>query len=193
YARYLAGKIGIPVEDVLRAVQAASRRGGQQPPDEQPSSDGSDPVIEVERQALQVALQYPMVVPPKQFDALTGEVFRSPGHHAVHDAIRAAGGITQAHRDPANWAKNVLAAAPDVIAGMVSELAVRPLPMTENDTTRYCRAILMKLFQLDITRVSADLHGRLQRLDAEADADESAEVLAQLQDLEERKRALRSE
>lgn len=196
YARFVAGKIGIPVEDVLRAVHSASRRGGggdSVPAQAAEPSSSSDPVLEVERQALQVALQYPLVVPPQQFDALTGEVFRSPGHHAVHDAIRAAGGIAQAHNDPANWAKNVLNAAPDVITGLVSELAVRPLPMNDNDTTRYCRAILLKLFQLDITRVSADLHGRLQRLDAVADADESAEVLAQLQQLEERRRALRSE
>ncbi|GAB3558282.1 DNA primase [Spelaeicoccus albus] len=195
YARFLAGKIGIPVEDVLRAVHSASRRGGTEPSRAPVSEQGSsaDPVLEVERQALQVALQYPLVVPPAQFDALTGEVFRSPGHHAVHDAIRAAGGIAQAHKDPANWAKNVLGAAPDVIAGLVSELAVRPLPMSENDTTRYCRAILLKLFQLDITRVSADLHGRLQRLDAVADADEAGEVLSQLQQLEERRRAFRSE
>ncbi|WGW13382.1 DNA primase [Saxibacter everestensis] len=198
YARFLAGRIGIDVEEVLRAVQAASRRGsGSQGEDGRPQGsssatggrrqDSTDPVAQVERGALQVVLQHPLSVKAEAFDLLDGQVFRSPAHRAVHDAIRAAGGLAAGQQSPSAWPEKVRTAASEVVSNLVGELAVRPLPTDDEGIERYCRAIMAKLLDLDMTRIAAELHGRLQRLDPTTDAEESLKVLTQLQELEARR------
>jgi DNA primase len=108
----------------------------------------------------------------------------------VHTAIRAAG---LAHAgDPVAWVEGIRQEVPEPLQGLVSELAVVPLPAsTPEALQRYCRDILARLFELQITRVKADKMGQLQRLDAAAQPDEFQRLNRELMQLEMERRALR--
>ena len=69
-----------------------------------------------------------------------------------------------------------------------------PLPAsTAEAVQRYCRDILARLFELQITRVKADKMGQLQRLDASADPEAFQRLNRELMELEVQRRSLRSD
>ncbi|KRE77469.1 DNA primase [Arthrobacter sp. Soil763] len=237
YARELAGWLGMPVEDVSRAVGAAAKRqgpgapGGSGPghgnnqghaPDRgygqgsgqhqgrpAPAGYGSgpgvaplpaalpfnrpdprDPVATMERQALEVVLQEPALLEGATWERFSEARFSTPAYLAVHEAIRATG---LAHTgDPVRWVEQLLQEVPEPLRPLVSELAVVPLPAsTPEAVQRYCRDILARLFELQITRVKADKMGQLQRLDASAQPEEFQRLNRELMELEMQRRALR--
>ncbi|QPK81764.1 DNA primase [Schaalia sp. ZJ405] len=123
YTRLLAGWLGMDIRSVERAVRQAPRssgQGGQARPGAYSSSSPmsgaglqvapqrrgpEDPVSRIERQVLEAVLQYPMYVIGSGFEELDGSSFTVPTHRAVHDAIRAVGGLdtfTRMLRDP-SW------------------------------------------------------------------------------------------
>jgi len=118
--------------------------------------------------------------------------FSTPAYLAVHQAIRATGlGLVG---DPVRWVEQILQEVPEPLRPLVSELAVVPLPANTADAMlRYCRDILARLFELQITRVKADKMGQLQRLDASADPEEFQRLNRELMQLEMQRRSLRSE
>ena len=82
---------------------------------------------------------------------------------------------------------------PQELASLVAELAVTSLPArTDEDLVRYCRDIMNRLFELQITHQKADLMGRLQRMSPSADAEEFAALNRQLVELEVKRRSLRA-
>ena len=92
------------------------------------------------------------------------------------------------------WVEQLLQEVPEPLRPLVSELAVVPLPAsTAEACQRYCRDILARLFELQITRVKADKMGQLQRLDASADPEEFQRLNRELMQLEMQRRSLRSE
>lgn len=235
YVRELAGWLGMPIEEVSRAVGLAAKRaasgpagaaanagpagGGaganttpgqpEQPAAAAPSNapiafmrpDPRDPVAAMERQALEVVIQNPAVlgdaapgggaVPNSgAWGRFEASRFVTPAYAAVHTAIRAAG---LAHvGDPVAWVEGIRREVPEPLQGLVSELAVVPLPAsTPEALQRYCRDILARLFELQITRVKADKMGQLQRLDASAQPDEFQRLNRELMQLEMERRALR--
>ena len=148
--------------------------------------------MRVERGALQVALQQPTFVNATLFDGLNGKVFSDPAHRAVHEAMKAAGGIRTGLADPASWPEKVLEAAPEQLRGFVGRLAVEPLPAEDaNGVGRYARGIIARLFDKDMVRIADELHSRLQRADP-ADGATSGRLLEQLQVLERQRARLRS-
>ncbi|WP_115788013.1 DNA primase [Arthrobacter silvisoli] len=224
YVRELAGWLGMPIEDVSRAVSGAQKRaaqGGQGGAGGPGGSQGSggpqeaggpagaamptsgsgagfhrpdprDPVAAMERQALEVVLQDPSVLTGPAWDRFELSRFATPVYAAVHDAIRAAG-LARAG-DPVAWVEAVRQEMPEPLRGLVSELAVVPLPAsTPEAIQRYCRDILARLFELQITRIKADKMGRLQRLDAAANPEEFQQLNRELMELEMQRRALRAE
>ncbi len=231
YARELAGWLGMPVEEVNRAVGAAAKRahgagaggngqGNRQdhggghgnargyasggsapgvaplPPSPALPSfnrpDPRDPVAAMERQALEVALQEPAMLEGETWQRFSEARFSTPAYLAIHEAIRATGlGFAG---DPARWVEQLLQEVPEPLRPLVSELAVVPLPAnTAEGVLRYCRDILARLFELQITRVKADKMGQLQRLDASADPEEFQRLNRELMQLEMERRALRSD
>ncbi|WP_211877983.1 DNA primase [Pseudarthrobacter albicanus] len=209
YARELAGWLGMPVEEVSRAVGAAAKRavrpgaaGGSAPgvaplpPSPALPSfnrpDPRDPVAAMERQALEVALQEPSLLEGETWQRFSGARFSTPAYLAIHEAIRATGlGLAG---NPVGWVEQVLQEVPEPLRPLVSELAVVPLPAnTADGVLRYCRDILARLFELQITRVKADKMGQLQRLDASADPEEFQRLNRELMQLEMERRALRSD
>ncbi|AXJ10531.1 DNA primase [Arthrobacter sp. PM3] len=228
YARELAGWLGMPVEEVSRAVGAATKRAAQAGPAgpggshgqstgqgagqrHSPSSgpgvaplppsavlpsfnrpDPRDPVAAMERQALEVALQEPGMLEGETWERFSTARFSTPAYLAIHEAIRATGiGLTG---DPVRWVEQLLQEVPEPLRPLVSELAVVPLPAsTPEAVQRYCRDILARLFELQITRVKAEKMGQLQRLDASAHPEDFQRLNRELMQLEMQRRALRSD
>ena len=192
YTRSLAGWIGMDISEVARAVRSsgnshpASNGRGAAPEASAPMParrGPEDPVSKIERQALEALVQYPMYVVGSGFEELGGEAFSVPSYRAVHDAIRAAGGLgafvkllRQAEEHFGTGEKAVQAATrafvDDVrelmipeVASVLMELAVAPLPQDREDQLRaYCRGAMGAMVRLDVTRRLADANANLQRL-----------------------------
>jgi DNA primase len=236
YARELAGWLGMPVEEVSRAVGAATKRAAQSasaapgdgrsqgqshgqgggqgyagsrrgfagtapgvaplPPSAVLPSfnrpDPRDPVAAMERQALEVALQEPAMLEGETWQRFSEARFSTPAYLAIHEAIRATGlGFAG---DPVRWVEQLLQEVPEPLRPLVSELSVVPLPAsTPEGVLRYCKDILARLFELQITRVKAEKMGQLQRLDASADPEEFQRLNRELMQLEMERRSLRSD
>ncbi|MCW3765491.1 DNA primase [Paenarthrobacter ureafaciens] len=210
YTRELAGWLGMPIEEVSRYVGAAAKRAasggtpnGQPeqptaataPPSNAPAfnrPDPRDPVAGMERQALEVVLQEPSVLGGGNWERFEASHFSTPAYAAVHAGIRATGVAQSA--DPVAWVEKVRQEVLDPLRPLVSELAVTPLPAsTPEAMQRYCRDILARLFELQITRIKADKMGQLQRLDAAAYPEEFQRLNRELMQLEMQRRALRAE
>ncbi|WP_413250504.1 DNA primase [Sinomonas flava] len=215
YARELAKWIGVPLDDVTRAVASAARRpssephvgpgreagrspaqgappGEATPPPAAWRPDPRDPVAVMERQALEVVLQQPAMLDAAAWDEFAAARFVAPAHAALHSAIAAAG--RQGEQEAVSaWIERVRHELPEGLRPLLAELAVTPLPATtEESLERYCRDILAGLAELQITAQKAELMGRLQRLDAAASPEEFQQLNRRLMELELRRRALRS-
>jgi len=205
YARRLAGWLGLEVEEVRRAVAQAARQvsreqagggpGGAGP--QSPSAgaalrpDPRDPVVRIEREAVECLLQVPHLVPAEEADALGERAFDVPAFRAVHQAVRAAGGMAVARTlSPPAWAEAVQDAAPDAVRQLVSELAVVPLPADSDEAlARYAYSVVLRVAEAELARDIGTLRSRVQRLDAHAP--EATRAFADLMAAEARRRALR--
>ena len=193
YTRSLAGWIGMDISEVARAVRSSGnsrpapngRGAAPEASAPMPARRGpEDPVSKIERQALEALVQSPMHVVGSGFEELGGEAFSVPSYRAVHDAIRAAGGLDaflklfrQAEEHFGKGEKKAVQAATrafvdDVrelmipeVAAVLMELAVAPLPQDREDQLRaYCRGAMGAMVRLDVTRRLADANANLQRL-----------------------------
>jgi DNA primase len=78
------------------------------------------------------------------------------------------------------------------VSGLVTELAVTPLPEDRPDALEdYVRGVVGGLLDLGLTRQIADARGRLQRMDPDAEAEAYQAAFAELVAVEGRRRALR--
>ncbi|MDR2378084.1 MAG: toprim domain-containing protein, partial [Bifidobacteriaceae bacterium] len=202
YTRLLAGWVGQDEALVRRAVAQArsgrsgpGRRGRGPAADDDPAGGDAtrpgpgwraprDSVGRSEHDALAAVLQLPAAVPP-QFDDLAGDVFQVPELRAVHDAIRAAGGVkaAQGPGGAAAWLGQVRDFAAPPVVGVVLALAVEPLPVREGGEADYVAGVIGGLLQLGITRRLGELRSRLGRLDAAGDADGRAATLKEINEL----------
>lgn len=192
YTRLLAGWLGLDDDPtpVRRAVASAGRTTAGGPVADRSKRDSHDPVTGVERQTLEGALQNPDLV-PAIFDELQPGSFTTPMYRAVHQAIRAAGGIAAgAQMTQSAWVQRVGEEAGADLQGLVNELAVAQLPVSGPDAVKgYVGGITHKLVDLELTRRIADLRGHLQRT---PDTDDAYQRLfAQLLDLDQQRRQLR--
>ena len=155
--------------------------------------DVSDPVTNLERQALKLALQHPGLCGPP-FDALATEDFRVPMHAAVLGLIAGCGGVANARSSVREWVAQVIDAAPDAaVREFVTRLAVEPIEVPRADgepDVRYAEAVLAQLEQLAVSRRISQLKSRLQRLNPTETQPDYNRVFAELVALEQRRRAL---
>ncbi len=213
------GTVQRAVQGAQRAVQGAQRAArAEQRPGEQrrdggagrdgrgvepapeprlPLPDPRDPVTATERRTLEAVLQLPDLV-PIEFDDLDAESFTAPAYRAVHAAVRAAGGAATAQTLVAGgsggpaWVEAVREQAASPVASLVTRLAVAPLPEDRPDALpNYVRGLVLALVDLGMTRVIADMHSRLARMDPTADPDAYRRLSEQLLAEQTRKRALR--
>jgi DNA primase len=144
---------------------------------------------------LAAVLQLPWLAPP-QFDDLGGDVFQVPELRAVHDAVRAAGGVRAAQvagADPAAWMAEVRELAAPPVAGVVTALAVEALPVKEGGEAEYVNGVVTGLLQLGITRRLGELRSLMGRQDAAGDIAGRAATLAEINELLRQRAQLRSD
>lgn len=210
YTRLLTGWLGLDQETVRRAV-AQAERFAKQPAAPAPRSreaqpqilddmastiarpDPRDPVARLERQALEVLLQYPHAIIADVIDALPSEAFMVPAWRGVFDAIRAAGGLFEAAKhEVGDWVELVSQNAAEPIRPLVNELAVAPLPEDRPEVIeRFAQGIVRAFIDMGITRQIGDVKSRLRRADIGQDPVEYEAIYRALLELEAQRRMLR--
>jgi DNA primase len=182
-----------PAEGARRDGARGERDGarGEAGPGEQPRYDLADPVIQVEREALKLAVQRPALCGPA-FDVLGPAAFTAEPHAAVRELIDACGGARGA-ASAQEWVARLRDAAPDDrLRGFVTRLAVEQLRVARADgepDTRYADAVLARVEELAVSRRIAAVKSRLQRLNP-VESQEYNRTFGDLVALEQRRKAL---
>ncbi len=154
--------------------------------------DPHDPVINLERQALKLALQRPALLGPA-FDGMGPEVFTAPAHRAVRALIADSGGVATA--GPAReWMDRLLAAAPNDNARMfLTRLAVESVEAPGADgepDARFADDVLTRIEELAVSRQIVALKSRLQRMNPVTSQGEYNRMFGDLVALEQRRKLL---
>lgn len=223
YTRMLAGWLGIDGELARRAVAQSERdlrnpkasqqtwaqnprnpQNQQSKPDSNPENvtpagatlarpNNNDPVVRLERQTLEVVLQYPQFIAPAVLDALPSQAFTVPAWRAVFDAVRAAGGLEEgAKHNGAQWVGLVCQQTVEPVTTLINELAVSPLPEDRPDAIAgFVQGIVRAFIDMGMTRQIGDLKSRLRRTDIDASPTEYSQIYHTLLELEAQRRALR--
>jgi len=177
------------------AAQAAPGAGpgppGAQAPEE-PRYDPGDPVIQVEREALKLAIQRPVLCGPA-FDAIEPAAFTAPRHAVIRNLIADCGGTGSAGNAQA-WTAQLREKAPDDRArAFVTQLAVEPLRVSRADGEADARYVDVQLAHLEAQLVSRSivrLKSRVQRLNPLDNQPEYNRAFGDLIALEQRHKAL---
>ncbi|MFI7521818.1 DNA primase [Micromonospora globbae] len=197
YVRKLAGDLGMEIEPVQRAVQAALSTGAGREAPAPATRSAAQPAVDspqsmVEREALKLALQQPVLAGP-MFDAVEAAEYRHPVHVAVREAIAAAGGVAAA-TGGAVWIESVRDACTDLAGqALVAELAVEPLRIDGEPDPRYVSVTMARLQWGSVTGRIKDLKSRIQRINPVSNKDEYFALFGELLSLEQHARALREQ
>jgi len=191
YARRLAGWVGAPDElavlDRVRRIAAPSPNRGANRNVTADRPDPRDPTLQVEREALKLAVQRPALLGPA-FDVLDPLAFTSPAYAEARDAVMKAGGVGSTAGGDA-WVGEVLeSAADDRVRNLLTELVVEPLFTTAEPDVRYAAAQLARLRVRAVDRLIAELKSRLQRVNPIERSDEHNKLFGELVALEKRRR-----
>ena len=155
--------------------------------------DLRDPIIQVEREALKLAVQRPALCGPV-FDELGTAAFTAPEHAAVFELISGCGGAGRAAGGGREWAERLRATAPDDRARtFVTQLAVEPprAPRADGEPdARYADAVLARIGELSVSREIAAVKSRLQRLNPVSETAEYNRLFGDLVALEQRRKVL---
>ncbi len=172
------------------------------------SYDQGDPVVQVEREVLKLAVQRPGLCGPG-FAALGADAFTVPAHAVLFRLICELGGWDRdgespgAADVPANggpgrggreWARSLREAAPDDQAqSLVTQLAVESMHTPGADgepDSRYVAAQLARVEELAVSRQISRVKSRLQRMDPVAAPTEYNRMFGDLIGLEQRRKVL---
>ena len=235
YTRRLAGWLGLPDAEVHAAVQAAGRRGaqpsaargGQWPTDETAGPDAAapvrglppvtDPVEQLEREALAVIIQFPVAAHHAGADEMGADSFGQLTHRAVYEAVAAAGGTAEVlglvqqtvsagtgeqeaqRRATLRWLQQVREGAIGLVEAAITEIAVAPLPLptirgrgTEVDASgleRYAKGVLGSLAVMGINRRLVEMRSRHRRMSPQEEG--YRELFSQIAALEQRRMQIR--
>ncbi|MFG1776976.1 DNA primase [Micromonospora sp. NPDC049048] len=197
YVRKLAGDLGMEIEPVQRAVLAAASTAPGREASPAPRPAPAEPVVDnpqsmVEREALKLALQEPVLAGP-MFDAVEASEYRHPVHVAVRAAVAAVGGAATA-TGGAVWIESVRDACEDLAArALVGELAVEPLRIDGEPDPRYVSITMARVQWGSVTGRIKDLKSRIQRINPVNNKDEYFAAFGELLSLEQHARALREQ
>ena len=190
YARRLAGWVGAPdelgvLERVRRLAGTSNGRPNRSATVDRP--DPRDPTLQVEREALKVAIQRPALLGPA-FDALDPLAFTAVAYAEVRDAIAKAGG-TGSTAGGESWVTAVLEAAiDDRVRALVTELVVEAVLVAGEPDERYAGAQLAQLRVRALDRQIAEVKSRLQRLNPVEQTTDYNRLFGDLVLLEKRRR-----
>jgi DNA primase len=169
----------------------AARAGGGRGAADGSPYDANDPVVNLERQALKLAIQRPALCGPV-FDMLQKDDFIVPVHGSVRELIAGCGGVVAAGT-VREWAARLIDAAPnDRAREFVTRLAVEPVETPRADgeaDARYAEEVLARVGELAVSRQISTLKSRLQRLNPTDESDYNR-TFGDLVALEQRRKAL---
>jgi DNA primase len=171
--------------------QRAGRRapGGAPGAPGEATYDPSDPVVQVEREVLKLAVQRPGLCGP-EFDALGPDAFTVPAHHGVFGLMAALGG-TGGAGGGREWAARLREEAPnDQARAFITRLAVEPPQLTGEPDARYADKILARVAELAVSREIAAVKSKLQRMNPVQQQTQYNQLFGDLVGLEQRRKAL---
>jgi DNA primase len=153
--------------------------------------DLADPLVQLERQVLQLAVQRPGLCGP-EFDALGADAFSVPVHQAVFNLIAACGGTAAATSSAREWATRLRDEAPNERAqAFVTRLAVEPPPVASGEPDAgYADNLLARIGEIAVGREIAAIKARIQRMNPLEDQPKYNRLYGDLIGLEARRRAL---
>jgi DNA primase len=152
--------------------------------------DPTDPVVQLERQVLQLAVQRPGLCGP-EFDALGADAFTVAVHQAVFTLIAACGGTAAGGGSVKQWAARLREEAPNERAqAFVTGLAVEPPVITWEPDAKYADTTLARIGELAVSREIAVVKSRLQRMNPLEEQAKYNRLYGDLIALETRRRAL---
>ncbi|HTC69756.1 MAG TPA: DNA primase [Acidothermaceae bacterium] len=190
YARRLAGWVGSPdelgvLERVRRIAGTSNSRQSRSAQADRP--DPRDPTLQVEREALKLAVQRPALLGPA-FDLLDPLAFTHLAYAEVRDAVAKAGGTGSTAGGDA-WVTAVLeGAVDDRVRALITELVVEAVLTANDPDERYARAQLAQLRVRALDRQIAEVKSRLQRLNPVEHVTEYNRLFGDLVMLEKRRR-----
>jgi DNA primase len=201
--RFVLARVRGHAGDTSQQSPARRRPGqdrGRQNRGEQPGPFGTngdaqpynlkDPVVEVEREVLKLAVQRPTLCGP-EFDALGAEAFTVPVHGAVFTLIAACGGTAASGGSAREWVVRLREAAPnDRAQAFITQLAVEPLRRHDEPDVSYADIELAKVGELAVSREIAVVKSRLQRMNPVEEQAGYNRLFGDLMTLEKRRRAL---
>ena len=216
YTRELARMLGMELGEVTRAVRSAGGRPktstGDRSASTSSSTDGAarregapaadasarpfsiadlpnDPSTRLERDALQVMLQYPDAVGADLLRHAVDSRFGNASLAVVRDGIASVLGSP----DPSIRVDRIVEEVPAPFAGIVHQLAVSPVPQrSEAELAAYVTGVVSALVDRELLRQKSELLGRLQRTDRD-DVTTYATLQRGLVELETERRALRGD
>ncbi|MDR2986765.1 MAG: DNA primase [Nocardiopsaceae bacterium] len=154
--------------------------------------DPLDPVINLERQALKLAIQRPALLGPA-FDGMGAEVFTAPAHRGVRELIAGCGGVATAG-PVREWIDRLLAGAPNDNARMfLTRLAVESVEAPGADAepdARFADDVLTRIEELAVSRQIVAVKSRLQRMNPVTGQTEYNRMFGDLVALEQRRKLL---
>jgi len=152
--------------------------------------DLGDPVVQLERQVLQLAAQRPGLCGP-EFDALGAGAFTVPVHQAVFTLIAGCGGTASAQGSAREWAARLRKEAPNErTQAFVTGLAVEPPVIAGEPDARYADVILARIGELAVSREINAVKARLQRMNPVEEQVGYNRMFGDLVALETRRRGL---
>jgi len=152
--------------------------------------DLGDPLVMLERQVLQLAVQRPGLCGP-EFDALGVDAFSAPVHQAVFTLIAACGGTAGARGSVREWAVRLRDEAPNERAqAFVTALAVEPPVIAGEPDARYADKLLARIGEIAVSREITATKARIQRMNPLEDQVKYNRLYGDLIGLEQRRRAL---
>jgi DNA primase len=154
--------------------------------------DPADPVVNLERQALKLAVQRPVLLGPA-FDGMGPDVFTAPAHRAVRELMAACGGVSAAG-PVREWVDRLLAAAPNDNARMfLTRLAVEPVEAPGADgepDAKFADGVLVRIEELAVSRQIVAVKSRLQRMNPVTEQAGYNRLFGDLVALEQRRKLL---
>ena len=157
-----------------------------------PGYDPADPVVNLERQALKLAIQRPALLGPA-FDGMGPEAFTAPAHQAVRELIAGCGGVATAGA-AREWVERLLASAPNDTARMfLTRLAVESVeaPGTDGEPdARFADDVLTRIEELAVSRQIVAVKARLQRMNPVTEQTGYNRMFGDLVALEQRRKLL---
>jgi DNA primase len=152
--------------------------------------DVGDPVVQLERQVLQLAVQHPGLCGP-EFDALGATAFSASAHQAVFTLIAACGGTAAARGSSREWTARLRADAPNERAqAFITGLAVEPPVIAGEPDEKYADVVLARIGEVAVSREIAAIKARLQRMNPVEEQAAYDRMYGDLIALEQRRRAL---